>query len=591
MISQIPPDWTPIPTAAVRTINESARSTCTSTMILPTLLAAAHAAAPLAPSPLTAAPEPVPLLLQDIKKGSHANRKFGFQFAPPKGWNNIALKTDEAYLGAKYTSDKKYYWTDPRLKTTSTHVPELMVVCFAREDEDGGKARRSEDDDGTVTYEIVNPYKTHEEFLEKTVSSGFYKDSTEEDEVNGIKVTKNVYICANGATEERYRYLVAWVFHGEGIDYAVQMDALVDEYKGLKRTIERTLKSFELIERTGEDIASAQRQKFVSFSDMNKGDAKERKSKRVESESWLRTRAMESLPPDWDSSEVDGVLLLSHTDPKTTKRFGEHVSAMYKWFDKTFDYVGKGQYVRMPILRICADREERFALGRGVNDGEAGGYTYDRRDLEIYLEKPQGGWIGREIDQLNERLLWLWFSDRDWDVFDAMPGWLQSGLQFVIRGARPDGRKMGFRENDADRINTKQFQGQDQGITPREMLTLKQADYNGPEANRYLSQATAFVRYLLSPESRRDKLAKDFLEDYLVALKEVTQEVQDKYEAELDAQRGPETEEEEEQMMQRRREIFARSEAEILEGAMEKAFSKWSDKDWKKLNDNFLRWL
>ena len=44
-------------------------------------------------------------------------------------------------------------------------------------------------------------------------------------------------------------------------------------------------------------------------------------------------------------------------------------------------------------------------------------------------------------------------------------------------------------------------------------------------------------------------------------------------------------------MMQRRREIFARSEAEILEGAMEKAFSKWSDKDWKKLNDNFLRWL
>ena len=142
-----------------------------------------------------------------------------------------------------------------------------------------------------------------------------------------------------------------------------------------------------------------------------------------------------------------------------------------------------------------------------------------------------------------------------------------------------------------DRINTKQFQGQDQGITPREMLTLKQADYNGPEANRYLSQATAFVRYLLSPESRRDKLAKNFLEDYLVALKEVTQEVQDKYEAELDAQRGPETEEEGEQMMQRRREIFARSEAEILEGAMEKAFAKWSDKEWKKLNDNFLRWL
>ena len=60
----------------------------------------------ITPSPLTAAPEPVPLLLQDIKKGSHANRKFGFSSAPPKGWNNIALKTDEAYLGAKYTSDR-----------------------------------------------------------------------------------------------------------------------------------------------------------------------------------------------------------------------------------------------------------------------------------------------------------------------------------------------------------------------------------------------------------------------------------------------------------------------------------------------------
>ncbi|MBL6721773.1 MAG: hypothetical protein ISQ08_10235 [Planctomycetes bacterium] len=572
-------------------------------MILTSLLAAAAApvlassAAPAA-SLLSASPllstSPTALTapaLQDIKKGFHANPKFGFQFSPPKGWNNIALKTDEAFLGAKYTSDKTYYWTDPRLKTTSTHTPELMVICFAREDEEGGKARRKEEDDGTVTYEIVNPYKNHEEFLEKTVSSGFYRDSTEEDEVNGVKVTKNVYICANGATEERYRYLVAWVFHGDGIDYAIQMDALVDEYKGLKRTIERTLKSFELIERTGEDIASAQRQKFVSFTDMNKGDAKERKTKRVESESWLRTRAVESMPPDWEQLDVDGVLILSHTDPKTAKRFGEHVSAMYAWFDKTFEYVGKGQYVRMPILRVCADREERFALGRGVRDGEAGGYTYDRRDLEIYLEKPEGGWIGSEIDQLNERLLWLWFSDRDWDVFDAMPGWLQSGLQFVVRGARPDGRKMEFRDNDADRINSKQFQGQDLGITPREMLLLKQADYNGPEANRYLSQATAFVRYLLSPDARRDKLAKDFLESYLLALKEVTQEVQDKYESELNAQRGPETEEEEEQMMQRRREIFQRSEAEILEGALEKAFAKWDEKDWDKLNETFTRWL
>ena len=296
-----------------------------------------------------------------------------------------------------------------------------MVVCFAREDEDGGKARRSEDDDGTVTYEIVNPYKTHEEFLEKTVSSGFYKDSTEEDEVNGIKVTKNVYICANGATEERYRYLVAWVFHGEGInDYAVQMDALVDEYKGLKRTIERTLKSFELIERTGEDIASAQ-QEFVSFSDMNKGDTKERKSKRVESESWLRTRAMESLPR------------LGQRQGRRRPAPQPHRPQDHQALRRA--RLGHVQVVRQDLrlrrqgaVRPHADpahlRGPRGALRAGARGQRRRGRRLhpDRQDLEIYLEKPQGGWIGREIDQLNERLLWLWFSDRDWDVFDAMPG-------------------------------------------------------------------------------------------------------------------------------------------------------------------------
>ncbi|MEM7518256.1 MAG: hypothetical protein AAF368_15200, partial [Planctomycetota bacterium] len=101
---------------------EDAHATSSSARIAP--------AATAAPSARTAgAVLPAPMLAGG---GTHSDKRFGFKFLPPKGWNSIAMKTDEAWLTAKYVSDKTYFYTDPKTRWTSEHTPELLLIAFIR---------------------------------------------------------------------------------------------------------------------------------------------------------------------------------------------------------------------------------------------------------------------------------------------------------------------------------------------------------------------------------------------------------------------------------------------------------------------------
>lgn len=545
----------------------------------------------LLPTALAAAP-------QGDKKGYHQSPKYGFQFKPPKGWRNIPLKTDESWLAAKYMSDKSYFYTDDKTGYTSEHTPELMVIAFVAENMKRKREVEEESGEGgTVrTIKISNPYKDYEDFLDRTYAGGgWFVDSKEEVKVGNLEAT-HYTVRVEKLARKGPMFIHTFIFHADGIDFAVQTEILQTEFKKLKSTIDRTYKSFIEIERSGESLEGRGNEGlWITIREMTSGSPKERKSKRMESEEQLHKRAIDSLPGDWDHQTVGDVLILSHTDKKYAKRVGDHANVMLEWFEKTFPYIGKGEYARKPIIRIHKDAEEEGSSGRGVTSG--GGGWWFLPGAEIYTHKSNEGWIGSEVDWINRRLWGNWLNDKDSDLENALPQWLSGSLAYYIQDMRSKGKKLEWPDITYDVLEARKRVAMDQKVEPRKLMNMTREEYQQSEgeADRetYISnynQAAAFVRFLLSKEASKNKYAKDILEKYITTLDVVLEEIR----KERDGQEGyeaPKTEAEEEEMAKNRAEEWRRREKELIQTTFERAFGDWGDDEWNSVNEAFYDWL
>lgn len=534
-----------------------------------------------------------PAAPQQESGGTFTNAKMGFKLKPPKGWEMVALKTDESWLSCKYRSDKSYAYHDKDRGYTTRHTPELKVISFVKENmDDEAEITRDEDEDGNkrITITTKNPYKDYDDYLERTVSGGFFKDDEDRTEIDGRQV--DIYTYRLEKLSSAPRFIRTWIYRTDEIDYAVQMEVLQTEDKGLKRTLERTFKSFEVTERSGEDLAD--RGGWITRIQMNEGTPKERREKRMESEQLMRQRAMDSVPDSWTTKEYGDFLILSDTDKRYTKKIADHVQAMHKWLEDTFPYVGEGEYVRAPIVRILANDEQWRAFTQGSGDRFRDGYLGN--GLEVYTAKTSTGYIGYAVDNLNTSMFRMWFRERDSDMFDAMPPWLQFGLEWVIESARADGRKLKFR-NDRDVIDARTYIAQDKGITPLDILRLTTKDMRvSSQAEAIVRdvknmQAYSFCRYVASSDARKNKYAKNFLETYLTTLKQVVKEIEEKDKDRYKDIGKPETEEEEDAWARARADRRKQQENEIIDMVLERAFGDWDDKAWESLDKAWKAWL
>lgn len=528
----------------------------------------------------------------------HTDRRFGYRFLPPKSWSNIAMKTDEAWLTAKYVSDKSYFYTDPDTKWTTEHTPELLLIAFIKENMKEGKKEITEtDEDGvtTKTIEINNPYKDYEDFLDRTYSGGgFYVDSTEEEKVGDVEVT--VYtVKVEKLSRNGPKRIVTWIYHTDDIDYAMQIEVLEGEYRKLKRTLDRSFKSFELIDRTEGNLPTSGETDdgvWITIKEMTEGEPKERRTKRMESQKQLHQRAIDQLPEDWDHMREKNLLVLTHTDPKYAKRVAKHAVVFLNWLDKTFSYIGVDEYVRAPIIRICDDQDEEGAFSRGVRSGGGGWYT---NGDEIVTHKDESGFIGYEIGYVNRRLFSHWITERDRELAWALPEWLQNGIYEYVEGARAKGNSLEFRADDWSRDEARLAIAQGNAASPRELIRLTREEYYDSNAavgfwdRRH--QSVMLVRYLMSPEANRCPQARGLVERYILALGEVITDAKKQENEDLKGEKPPENEEEEAQRAKERAEQWRKREKETMEDIYQRVFGDWSEQDWKSFEKAYFSFV
>ena len=501
----------------------------------------------------------------------HEDERLGYKVRYPKGWSIIPMNIDEKWIAAKFLSDSADFFTSKDEGWTYDHKPQMSVIAFISEVVKKRGAEVSETDDGFLI-ELNNPFKDYEDYLKRTYSGGgWYISEDEQGTVNGISV-RQLEIKVEKLTRSGPKRIVAWVYQTEEVDYVVQFELLEGAYRKRKRDMHACLRSFKLIPRKG-SLTPTTTGKRVIEKDEDELTLEERTLQRQQKEANVHEKTVAALPDDWKVKEMGRFLVLNHADDKYAKKVVSHAEAVWKWLDKNFDYLGPGEYVPRPIIRICKDADEERAFSQGTAWGPS---------IEIVTHKDtSGGSLSWEFEWINRRIVGLWFRYHAGDIYSAFPHWLDNGLDQVLGTARAKGSRLEFQADQWELQNLREAVRKDQ-ITPlQDLLKMGTEDFYGQRTRS--SEAAAFLRLLLSTRSKK---VKAVLKEYILNLAATVEDIKAKEKAAgPKSYKAPETEEEEEQQAKQRRQRWKDKENELLTAVFDKTFGNWEEKDWKKLND------
>jgi hypothetical protein len=272
-------------------------------------------------------------------------------------------------------------------------------------------------------------------------------------------------------------------------------------------------------------------------------------------------------------------LVLNHADDKFAKRVVDQAESVWKWLDDTFGFVGEGEYVRAPILRICKDQAEYQAFFKGQN-------WFSTNDLEIATYQDNGGAGSWESKWVNSAVLHFWMWDRDRDLALSMPGWIGIGLSNLVENLHMKNGKITFRKDDWNRDDVREAARSGKTTAPKEIFVMCGQSYWQDWLK--IEEAEQLVDFLAARGGAKDKRTKDLLPEYMRNLMAVVADVRKEDGATKGAEaQKPKTEEEEDAMFKSRQQGYKQREQKILEESFKRTFGDWTESDWKAFEDAY----
>jgi hypothetical protein len=375
------------------------------------------------------------------------------------------------------------------------------------------------------------------------------------------------------------RRIVAWVFHTDDVDIAVDFEVLEGAYAKLKADMLGCLKSFQLVPRSKGSLAPTTTGGPTLQVDEEKMTPEERKKHRQDREVAHRRKAVEGLPAGWEAKEMGPFLVLNHSDDKYAKRVVAHAEAVLGWLDENLSFIGPDEYVPQMIIRICASQDEESAFRGGDWWGSG---------TEIVTHKDSGsGAMSYEFEYVNRRIFGIWFAYRDPDLFQALPYWLEGGLSQVLGTARSKGKRLEFQADDWERDALREASRLQKLASPRDLMKLGREGFFSEQSRE--KEAAALCRFLLTGPASKNRATKTLFKDYLIHLKEVITEIAKEDAKDKPAEKAPTTEEEEDARFKNRREAWKDKESKVLDETWKRTFADWDDKDWKSFETAYFK--
>jgi len=522
-------------------------------------------------------------------RADHKDERLGFSIQTPRGWTELPMSVDERWKVAKYLSDKTNTWTDKQNGWSWNHKANMEVIAFvAAATKERIKVEKKETRDGEVEWRKLaeNPFKDYKEFLTQRYSAtgqgGWYVSDEKERKVDDVAVTC-YEIKVEKLAYDGPKRIYTWVYHVPDVDIAVQFEVLEPHADKLESEFQRCLRSFKQVTRKGGALYEAATGDF-RFADLDKMTPDERMQVRKVYEKRSHEKASKNVPDGWTVKKMGRFLVINHADDKFAQRVVEQAEAVWDWLDKTFDFIGKGEYVREPIIRICKNWEERSAYYRGSN-------VFSVSNIEIVTCQDYSGSGGWEMEWVNREVMRIWFNDKDQDLSFAMPGWLGLGLYEFVGQLRVKNGKVDFTTDYWSRDEVRERK-REKKLTPlRDLLVMGQNDFQADWWIKRL-EGSCLVDYFVTGKASKQKRTKDLLPEYMRNVQVIAAEIKKEDEtAKGKGKTKPKTEAEEDALFRDLHDGYKKKEKRLLEQAFERTFTGWTPSDWKKFEEAYLESL
>jgi hypothetical protein len=447
--------------------------------------------------------------------GFFRNEAFGYKVRVPKDWRQAALPPDEAVIASKHLGKRALEAAKSR--RWAREEPEMWVIALSHK---GG------------------PAADYRDFIQRQPDivawgNGYDFSREKETTVGGVKVTQyEITVAKERRGDEAPRRIVAWVYHFDDFDFAVQFKILDEHYSDYAASFRGCLKSFKRIPRTkalpGAAVAKATDggKAGGEKAELSPEEKKRAREKEIERRFQQET---DDQQDGWKHRRTPGFLVLYNADVKFVRGTVAHAEAVWAHLQKVF-----GQATAEPaILRIFATEGERESYSKGEGDQTV---------AEILVVFGHGYVKDNEYERLNRDLFSRWCHARHAQLDGSLPGWLARGMEKYMDMVRSKGKRITFANDDwlRDEMRLK--------ITKGDYVPLKQLiEGAGPE-----DQAKSVVYWLMTKGSRRKygKLVRSYLHHLLGAL--------------------------------------AAGEKDAAKVARERTFEGWDDTDWDRFTKAWL---
>jgi len=536
-----------------------------------------------------------PLWLASVARAQvHEDTKLGYKIRPPKEFSAIPLQPDEEWIVARWLSDKPYYQNDPTTGYQHDLKPELHVVCFQDAVVKADKIeveKKTDAEKSIIKIAIKNPFKDYRDYLKRTYNEGgYFIEKEEKAEVEGVKV-ECLEIKVERGTWGGPRRIVTWIFDGPIADFAVQFEMFESTFAKLKKDVLSTMRSFRLIAGAGggagagvstggSDVIVADLD--AELGDWNKLTPSQRALKKLEQQTKEQEKAVAGLIEGWKAKKIGRCFVLFDIEEKYAREYAVDATAVLDYLDDAFPWLGEGEYVREPTIRVCKDSDEENMYRKG-SSWSWGKEIVTHKDFDRGLS----GWS--ESGYVTSSVCQHWFRERSGELWSVMPAWLHTGLDASFEKCHAKGKGVEFFTDSWERVDISQQRALGKLTPLRQIMQFERNALWSGNGNQG-SECAAAVRFFLTGPRK----AKETLKTYLQALLPLAQQRDEERKKAMEANSKsakPKTEEEEDAAFKAAHEKQDDSEKKFLEEAFAKSFGAWTDADWKSLDAAYQKSL
>lgn len=529
-----------------------------------------------------------------LQRGIYVDSMLGFQLKIPAKWKQVPTQVDERWIVAQFQSNQDYEGHVKLDGAYSVHKPMVRVIQFDEKAINAmKKVRTQKTGDNTTVRTLKLPYRDYKDYVKRNLRKGGFFFSSQEMGKKFGKYTVDKYeVKVEKLTRGGRRRFVAYVFKGEGIDFAVEFEFLEHKYKKLKKHATRSLNSFKLLPR----IMDASQTSDVDDTfgkwlrlDWKKKSVDERHNLRRQTAAARAKKAIAGLPEGWKVSNSKHFTVLTHASKKYTSRLVKASETCRKWLEKRFGGIND-EYVSKGIVRICRDDSEYSAYRTGSADA----FSLDDREIATYEDKGAGN--TGDHGTLFYALYNQFMADKDDLIYDRTPYWLSHGLELYFQAARVKGGKIDFKITDYEPEAFRTLRRKK--ITPMSVkklmfITYKQYRKGNTDGHKVTYQLVTFLRFIES-DAKKHKLLKsrksDFILDYLRATVKASEEYEAKRKAGTLPTTEAETEEEEEKNAENKNDWYYKR-RQTIGDAVNKTMCDWSEDQWKSIDKAYRSYL